>query len=186
MKTLSPSYLCIVTLLCLIVLTFSCTHQDKSTVVVTPKALKNLNKDTLLNVVTQLAVIMQKEPHSTLGGKKLLKAYALTYKINIGGALNHKADSNEYLNVFIPEDGQQKPEMVAFRLYPPQSLRSRITFNDLKRSFGDFTISPPMEQDTTSTSIFNIKAAPDAFLGIISKKRPGENNNSVEVITVMR
>jgi hypothetical protein len=190
MKTSSPVYQGILMFVCAVGMgMLSCNQPSKPATAdaVQTTTLTKVDKGTLLLIVTDLAKTIQDKNYSTVTGKTLLQKYSSIYKIRLNGKPGAEADSAEYLNVFVNDDGKaEKPKLLAFRFYLPQTLGSELTFADLKKNYGNWIVSPAAEQDTTVSTMFQFKETPAVTISAESKKMPDAAGNSIEQLTVMR
>lgn len=152
------------------------------------KALKMIDKNTLLSIVSDLSKNMSKNHSTVAEAVKVLKSYSSTYKINIGGIDKPFNNGKEYLSVYFTKEDRDTSKISFCSLTLPQPLYNQITFNDFKEKFGDWEKLPlnvrPKEAPYISTS-FYYKDAPHIAIQVDSKKLPEYDNNSIEQIEII-
>ena len=149
--------------------------------------LKEVDKDVLLAMVTDLSKNMSQNHSSVVEVMKLLESYSASYKINFTGNTKGFNKSDDYLSVYLLKSEKDSTRLFLSSIKIPLLLHKQITFNDLKSKFGDWEKVPenarPMEAPYIITS-FNYKAAPGVSIIIESKKLPESDGNVIEEIKI--
>jgi hypothetical protein len=182
MKTSSPWYQYLLMLFCITgIAASSCNQPAKSPVSVAPKALKKVDKQTLLNMVTDVAKAMSPKGSQRKDGVAVLKSYANTYDLMINGMPKHQPDTGY---VYVNVTGDSIVTYFIFGL--PQSLGKQITFADLNKAYGPGILSPLPKEVTKISTSFHLKEASGVSVFVDSKNLPDAKENLIEQITVMR
>ncbi len=151
------------------------------------KALKMIDKNTLLSIVADLSTNMSKKHCSVMEAIEVLKPYSSAYKINIEHITKPFNSSKEYLSVYFVKSDKDTSKIFFCSLVPPQSIYKQITFNDFKQKLGDWEKTPlnarPKEAPYILTS-FNYRNAPNISILVESKKLPEYSDNSIEQIKI--
>jgi hypothetical protein len=149
------------------------------------EVLKRVDKGALLSIVSNLSKNMSQNHSSVVEVMKLLKSYAVSYKINFTGnpkGINNGAD---FLSVYLLKSEKDSTKLFLSSIKLPSLLHNQITFNDLKSRLGDWERVPanarPMEAQYVITS-FNYKAAPGISIIVESKNLPESNYNIINEI----